>query len=148
MELSEEKTLITHSNETAHFLGYNIRVRRDNRTIKHGGCSQTTRRNLNNMTELSVPFEDKIHKFIFSKGIAKQKLDETLLPVHRKHLVNLTDLEILSTYNAELWGICNYYNMAVDFHKLSYLEYLIEVQLFKKPRIKAQIQNFQGQQNV
>ena len=131
MELSEEKTLITHSNKTARFLGYDVRVRRDNRTIKHGGGSQATRRNLNNMTELSVPFEDKIYKFIFSKGIAKQKLDGTLFPVHRKHLVNLTDLEIISTYNAELRGICNYYNMAVDFHKLGYLEYLMKYSCLK-----------------
>ena len=79
MKLSGEKMLITHSNKTAHFLGYNVRVRRDNRTIKHGGGSQATRRNLNNMTELSAPFEDKIHKFIFSKGIAKQKSDGTLI---------------------------------------------------------------------
>lgn len=131
MELSEEKTLITHSNKTANFLGYNVRVRRDNRTIKHGGRSQATRRNLNNMAELSVPFEDKIHKFIFSKGIAKQKSDGTLLPVHRKYMVNLTDLEIVSTYNAELRGICNYYNMAMDFHKLSYLEYLMKYSCLK-----------------
>ena len=131
MELSEEKTLITHSNKTARFLGYNVRVRRDNRTIKHGGGSQATRRNLNNMTELSIPFDDKIHKFIFSKGIAKQKVDGTLFPVHRKHMVNLTDLEIVSTYNAELRGICNYYNMAVDFHKLSYLEYLMKYSCLK-----------------
>lgn len=131
MELSEEKTLITHSNKIANFLGYNVRVRRDNRTIKHGGGSQATRRNLNNMAELSVPFEDKIHKFIFSKGIAKQKSDGTLFPVHRKYMVNLTDLEIVSTYNAELRGICNYYNMAVDFHKLSYLEYLMKYSCLK-----------------
>lgn len=29
MNLSEEKTLITHSSELAHFLGYDIHVRRD-----------------------------------------------------------------------------------------------------------------------
>ena len=29
MELSEQKTLITHSNQYARFLGYDIRVRRD-----------------------------------------------------------------------------------------------------------------------
>lgn len=35
MELSGEKTLITHSNEYARFLGYDVRVRR-NGQIKHG----------------------------------------------------------------------------------------------------------------
>jgi group II intron reverse transcriptase/maturase len=78
MELSKEKTLITHSNEKARFLGYDVRVRRDNRTLKHGGPTQTLRRNLSNMTELTVPFEDTIHKFIFSKKIAEQKKDGKL----------------------------------------------------------------------
>jgi len=32
MELSEDKTIITHSNEYARFLNYDIRVRRDNRS--------------------------------------------------------------------------------------------------------------------
>ena len=131
MELSEEKTLITHSNEKARFLGYDIRVRRDNNTIKPSGVSRRTKRTLNNMTELTVPYADKIHKFIFSKGIAEQTKDGTLFPVHRKYLVNLIDLEIVSTYNAELRGICNYYNMAVDFNELNYLNYLMEYSCLK-----------------
>lgn len=64
---------------------------------------------------LSIPFDDKIHKFIFSKGIAQQGNDGKLLPVSRPSLLRLTDLEIVSTYNAELRGICNYYNMASNF---------------------------------
>ena len=42
MELSEEKTLITHSNKTANFLGYDVRVQRGSRTIKHGWYSSNT----------------------------------------------------------------------------------------------------------
>ena len=131
MELSEEKTLITHSNHCARFLGYDVRVRRDNRTIKHGGAGNKTQRTLNNMTELSVPFADKIHSFIFSKGIAVQKADGTLFPVHRDNLVNLPELEIVSTYNAELRGICNYYRIAVNFCRLNYFSYLMEYSCLK-----------------
>lgn len=36
MELSEAKTLITHSNQYARFLGYDIRVRRDDSAKPHG----------------------------------------------------------------------------------------------------------------
>ncbi len=36
MELSEQKTLITHSNQYARFLGYDIRVRRDQTLKPHG----------------------------------------------------------------------------------------------------------------
>jgi len=131
MELSEEKTLITHSSEKARFLGYDVRVRRDNQTIKHGGATQSKKRTLNSKTELSVPFEGKIHNFIFFKGIAEQRKDGPLFPVHRNHLVNFTDLEIVSTYNAELRGICNYYNLAVNFYQLNYLAYLMEYSCLK-----------------
>lgn len=39
MELSAEKTLITHSNTYARFLGYDVRVRR-NGTVKHGATNR------------------------------------------------------------------------------------------------------------
>jgi group II intron reverse transcriptase/maturase len=123
MELSDEKTLITHSNEYARFLGYDVRVRREGK-IKHGSATNCTKRTLNNMTELAIPSADKIHKFLFSKDVVEQKNGQ-LWPIHRKYLLHLTDLEIVSTYNAELRGICNYYNMASNFNNLSYFEYLM-----------------------
>jgi len=130
MELSEDKTLITHSNEYARFLGYDVRVRRSDE-IKRGGPTKSPKRTLSNLTELSVPLNDKIHKFIFSKGIAKQKQNGTLFPVHRTALLKLTDLEIVSVYNAELRGICNYYGMASNFCKLQYFVYLMEYSCLK-----------------
>lgn len=50
MELSEEKTLITHSNETARFLGYDVRIRR-NGQIKPAG-KDGVKRTMSNMVEL------------------------------------------------------------------------------------------------
>ena len=38
----------------------------------------------------------------------------------------MTDLEIVASYNSELRGICNYYNLASNFYGLSYLAYLME----------------------
>jgi hypothetical protein len=130
MELSEEKTLITHSSKYARFLGYNVRVRRDD-SVKGGGDLRYTMRTLNNRTELAVPFDDNIHKFIFSKGIAIQKQDGTLFPVKRKALLGLTDLEIVTVYNDELRGICNFYNLASNFYHFNYLEYLMKYSCFK-----------------
>ena len=115
MELSQEKTLVTHSNTYARFLGYDVRVRRDNNIVKPGGASHTTRRSLSNMTELCVPFDDKIRKYLFAKGIVEQRADGTLFPIHRKPLVSNTDLEIVMSYNAELRGICNFYSMASNY---------------------------------
>ena len=130
MELSEEKTLITHSSHRARFLGYDVRIRRD-QTIKHGGPGNKTKRTLNNTTELTVPLDDKIRKFLFAKGVVEQGENGKLIPVHRPALERLTDLEIVSTYNAELRGICNFYNMASNFNSLNYFSYLMEYSCLK-----------------
>ncbi|HEL4326453.1 TPA: group II intron reverse transcriptase/maturase [Clostridioides difficile] len=129
MELSQEKTLITHSNTPARFLGYDVRVRRDQQ-IKPKGKFKT--RSMNNKVELSIPFKDKIEKFLFSNGIVKQRSDNGKLePIHRPQLLNRTDLEIGTIYNAELRGICNYYGLASNFNKLIYFNYLMEYSCLK-----------------
>ncbi|MDC2906484.1 reverse transcriptase domain-containing protein [Clostridioides difficile] len=129
MELSQEKTLITHSNTPARFLGYDVRVRRDQQ-IKPKGKFKT--RSMNNKVELSIPFKDKLEKFLFSNGIVKQRSDNGKLePIHRPQLLNRTDLEIVTIYNAELRGICNYYGLASNFNKLIYFNYLMEYSCLK-----------------
>lgn len=128
MELSVEKTLITHSNEHARFLGYDIRVRRNNKIKRHHGVTQRT---LNNKVELNVPLKDKIEKFLFAKKVIIQKENGELYPVARKSLLRCTDLEIVSAYNAELRGICNYYNLASNFCMLNYFEYFMEYSCLK-----------------
>ena len=129
MELSEDKTLITHSNEYARFLGYDIRIRRDF-AIKPGGQGYT-KRTLSNSCELNVPFDDKIHKYLFNKGIVEQKSSGELVPVMRKNLIRLPEIEIIDTYNSELRGICNYYGYASNYSKFTYLSYLFEYSLLK-----------------
>lgn len=128
MELSEEKTLITHSSQTARFLGYDIRVRRSGR-IKRAG--KVKKRTLNGSVELLVPLNDKIRQFIFDKKIAIQKKDSSWFPVHRKYLIRSTDLEIITIYNSELRGICNYYGLACNFNQLNYFAYLMEYSCLK-----------------
>ena len=100
-------------------------------TIKRGGPGHKAKRTLNNRCELAVPFEDKIHDFIFAKGIAAYRKDGTLFPVCRAPLLRLTDLEIITVYNAELRGICNYYGIASNYCKLRYLGYLMEYSCLK-----------------
>ena len=126
MELSNEKTLITHSNQYARFLGYDVRVRRDG-TVRRRK-DHVLQRVFNNTVELNVPLNDKICQFLFSKGIVRQGKDGTLYPYT---LESLTDLEILTVYNAELRGICNYYSMASNFSKLDYFAYLMEYNCLK-----------------
>lgn len=129
MELSEEETLITHSNTYARFLGYDMRIRRSN-VIKPNGRG-TTQRTMSNHMELAVPLGDKIQPFLFKHGVVKQKENGELEPVHRNDLLRLTDLEIVSAYDAELRGICNFYYLAGNFYKLHYLSYLMEYSCLK-----------------
>lgn len=129
MELSEEKTLITHSSTYARFLGYDMRIRRSN-VIKPNGRG-TTQRTMSNHMELAVPLGDKIQPFLFKHGVVKQKENGELEPVHRNDLLRLTDLEIVSAYDAELRGICNFYYLAGNFYKLHYMSYLMEYSCLK-----------------
>ena len=128
MELSEQKTLITHSNQYARFLGYDIRVRRDQKLKPHGNHVSRT---LNGSVDLCVPFADKIMPFLFGKSVIRQLRDGTIEPIARKYIFRCTDLEIVSTYNSELRGICNYYSIASNFNKLQYFEYLMEYSCLK-----------------
>jgi len=87
---------------------------------------------MNNKVELNIPFKDKIEKFLFSNNIVEQRKDNgTLEPTKRPQLLNRTDLEIVSIYNAELRGICNYYGLASNFNKLIYFNYLMEYSCLK-----------------
>jgi len=128
MELSEEKTLITHSNQYARFLGYDVRVRRDD-TVKP--YPTHTQRTFNGKIELNVPFADKIMPFLFDKAIIKQTHDGKIEHIARKRLYRCTDLEIIDAYNSELRGICNYYSIASNFSKLNYFAYLMEYSCLK-----------------
>lgn len=129
MELSEEKTLITHSNTYARFLGYDMRIRRSN-IVKPNGRG-TTQRTMSNHMELAIPLGDKIQPFLFKHGVVKQKENGELESVHRNDLLRLTDLEIVSAYDAELRGICNFYYLAGNFYKLHYMSYLMEYSCLK-----------------
>lgn len=123
LELSEEKTLITHSGKPCMFLGYHISVRREQsvKPDKNG----ILKRSLNNMVQLTVPFKEKIEPFLWDKKAVRMKHGK-LFPAKRDYLLNMTDLEIVSTYCAEIRGLLNYYNKAVDYYKLSYFAYLME----------------------
>lgn len=124
MELSDEKTLITHSNQYARFLGYDVRVRREQKLKPNGRGSLS--RTLNGKVELNIPFADKIMPFLFGKLAIRQTNDGATMPAPRKYLYRCTDLEIVSSYNSELRGICNYYRLASNYTRLDYFAYLME----------------------
>lgn len=61
----------------------------------------------------------------------KAEIAEYLNTVHRTALLNQSDSEIVEQYNAEMRGLLNYYNLAVDYHTLDYFCYLMEYSCLK-----------------
>jgi len=133
LTLSDEKTVITHSSEEIRFLGYDICVRRSQEIkgyiMKNGKRRKT--RSLNKKVALMIPHREKIESFLFAKKVIRQKQNGEFQPVHRTEFLNLADCEIVEQYNAEARGICNYYNLACDFHTLNYFCYLMEYSCLK-----------------
>ncbi len=129
LELSVEKTKITHSSEKIRFLGYDIAVRRSQEIKRRAdGVKQRT---LNNSVELAVPLEDKIMHFLFKNEIIEQKPDGSIWAVCIPKLRHLPEVDILNRYNAQVRGICNYYCLAANYHKLNYFRYLMEYSCLK-----------------
>ena len=62
----------------------------------------------------------KIERFLFEKGIVWQN-NGVIRPAVRKSMLRCTELEIITAYNSELRGICNYYSLASNYCKLNYL---------------------------
>ncbi len=133
LTLSEEKTLITHSSKNVRFLGYDICVRRSQEVKGHRMSSGTWRqsRSLHMKVALTIPHREKIESFMFAKGVIRQKPNGEFVPIHRPGLLNLSDSEIVEHYNAEARGLCNYYNLACDYHTLDYFCYLMEYSCLK-----------------
>ena len=128
LELSAEKTLITHREKNARFLSYDIRVARDWHRMKMP--NGTKKRKFNYQTKLFVPHEKYIKKLV-DLGALKIGKCNGWKPVHRPYLVHNDDLEILRTYNAEIEGLYNYYCLASNVHVLQSFRQTMKYSMIK-----------------
>lgn len=136
LELSEEKTKITHSSEKARFLGYDVSVRRSNQLKRRkDGVIQRT---LNYTVSLTAPLKDKVEAFLVNNGYGVRKPDGRLQPIAAKGHRNRSDYEIVAIYSAQIRGICNYYSMAGNYAKLDYFVYIMEYSCLKTLASKHQ----------
>lgn len=126
LELSDEKTKITNAKDKARFLGYDVYISHNNNTYKKMKDGRTAR-NLNGHVMLSMPYE-AIRNYAFKAGyiyeICNKGRKNELKPIHRMSLIHNDDLEIISTYNAEIKGLYEYYKIAYDVCRLSGFCYL------------------------
>jgi group II intron reverse transcriptase/maturase len=129
LELSDEKTLITHSSNNAKFLGYDISIVKNNSTFKTKNGVKT--RKLNKIVRLMMP-KEVIEKFITENKLVEDLNAKSWMPKARSYLKNLSDLEIVSIYNAEIRGLYNYYRLAENVsRKMWQLKYVMEYSCLK-----------------
>lgn len=124
LELSEEKTKITNAGDKARFLGYDVFV--SNSQIASKSSSGIISRNVSGHVLISMP-HDKIREFMFKNSYIKETKGNVWKAIHRSYLINCDALEIISTYNAEIRGFYNYYNIAYDVHRLGNFHQLIRL---------------------
>ena len=132
LTLSEEKTKITHTSKAARFLGYDITVARDQNTKWTRNGKRV--RVYNGSVQLRVPHEKWKQKLLEYKAIriSKDKSGkERWKAIHRGKLVNLTDIDILDRYNAEIRGYYNYYSMAGNVSTLNQFSGLMKYSMLK-----------------
>jgi hypothetical protein len=114
LELSDEKTLITHARTSAaRFLGYEITTQTGT-----GG-----RRSLNGTIALRVPLP------VIKTSCAPYLARGT--PAAQRALQNLDDYNIVAAYGARYRGIVQYYLHAGDVHRLDRLRWVMETSLLK-----------------
>jgi hypothetical protein len=118
LELSQDKTLITHARtQAARFLGYEITVLHNDRKVTGG------KRSVNGAVSLRVPAS--VIKAKKAPYLSRGK------PERRPHLINEDDHTIVNTYGAEWRGIVQYYLPAGNVHRLSRLLWVMETSLLK-----------------
>jgi group II intron reverse transcriptase/maturase len=127
LELSPEKTLITHAaSERAKFLGYEITKMQDNTKltrIRNGAQKGKKRRAINGAIALYVPkqvIQEKVSQFK-KKG----------KPCARNMLIHESDYSIVAKYQSELRGLVQYYALAVNVSSLYKVKWVMETSMLK-----------------
>lgn len=132
LTLSAEKTKITHTSEFARFLGYDITVSRSQEIKKNKKGSKS--RVYSAVVKLYTPHE-KYRAKLLGLGAIRINKDsigqEHWKAIHREKLINRTDIEILSKYNAEVRGLANYYALACNPTALAHFSSLLKHSMLK-----------------
>lgn len=117
LELSEEKTLVTHAaTQAARFLGYEIMRQQATDRLDSQG-----RRCVNGNIALRIPRE------VSEKKCAEYQ--EQGKPMRRPEMMSDSDYTIVSQYQAEYRGFVQYYLMAQNVACLSKLHWVMETSL-------------------
>lgn len=118
LTLAEEKTLITHPSDRARFLGYEIGIQ-----FSQTRFDSRRRRTVNGKVGLYIP-DDVIQT-------KRQDYPRDGKVMHRAELLNDSEYDIIVRYQGEYRGLVNYYGMALNLGRLSYVRWTMETSLLK-----------------
>ncbi len=111
LEIAGDKSGVVHASDGVSFLGYDISTYTGKRIVKTVRCERnTTVRSVSERMQLHIP-QEKLREFCNGKGYGDY---DTFRITHRNLLINLSEPEIVQTYNAEMRGMANYYSLAIN----------------------------------
>ena len=132
LELSDEKTLITHAQDKAKFLGYEIFIRK----------SDAVKRNRDGV--LKRDFNGAVVLTLNSAVIQKKLTEYNALEVRnidgkdiwwskpRRYMTPMKPEDILAQHNAEIRGLYNYYSLAANVSKeCASFAFIMKMSMFK-----------------
>lgn len=131
LELSDEKTLITHTEDSARFLGYEIFVRKSN--AQRRDIAGRLRRTYGKRVYLKLSTGTMRNKLL-DYGVLEfryQNGKEIWKPKCRSGLIFNDDLEILDRYNREIRGFYNYFSIANNCSELHNFRFIMEYSMYK-----------------
>ena len=132
LKMSDEKTKVTHTGDRARFLGYDITVSRDKSVKK--ASNNVKRRTYSYNVKLLVPREKwmaKLKEYDAFKIVKGKDGKERFKAIHRSKLINCSDIEILSKYNAEVRGLYNFYSFANNAYAIGRFANIMQYSMLK-----------------
>ena len=133
LEMSEEKTKVTHSSKPVRYLGYDFKVihSKNMKRYKNGDMKRVWY----GKVFLYMPKEKWIKKAMERGAIQVKRNNDTgkemWRPMPRKDLMNRSDAEIVSTFNSEIRGLYNFYRIAENVGALHKYYYMVRYSMLK-----------------
>ena len=131
LELSDEKTLITHGNKSAKFLGFDIYIRNTNNPSRdkngvlkrHYGRKVVLKITTDTIRKKLISLDAMTINYVNGKEIWKG--------VSRGYLSINDDLEIIDKFNSEIRGFYNYYSIANNSNVLNQFYTIMKQSMIK-----------------
>lgn len=132
LELSDEKTLITHAQDKAKFLGYEIFIRKSDAVKRNR--DGVLKRDFNGAVVLTLNSAVIQKKFTEYNALEVRNIDgkDIWWSKPRRYMTPMKPEDILAQYNAEIRGLYNYYSLAANVSKeCASFAFIMKMSMFK-----------------